>query len=121
MSSVPNCAIDESHTLHLNASSFSAFPDSPQFEQGSQTHSFRIRVRNPVEDKLLRSSDRRPQTEDGFLYGFSQFTQRRDATSKRGYQQVYALHSFQTVADRRNSVRSSFLLISHTPHCSIPS
>ncbi|EPT05662.1 hypothetical protein FOMPIDRAFT_1013359 [Fomitopsis schrenkii] len=78
--------LDLSPSEEVNIS-FSAFPDSPQFEQGSQTHSFRIRVRNPVEDKLLRSSDRRPQTEDGFLYGFSQFTQRRDATSKRGYQQ----------------------------------
>ncbi|KAH9928650.1 uncharacterized protein B0H18DRAFT_244155 [Fomitopsis serialis] len=66
---------------------FSSFPDSPQFEQGSQTHSFRIRVHNPSEDKLLRPSQQRPQTEDGFLYGFSQFTQRRDANSKRGYQQ----------------------------------
>ncbi|TFY56863.1 hypothetical protein EVJ58_g7381 [Rhodofomes roseus] len=66
---------------------FSSFPDSPQFEQGSQTHSFRIRVHSPAEDKLLRPGDQRPQTEDGFLYGFSQFTQRRDANSKRGYQQ----------------------------------
>ncbi|KAI0734227.1 hypothetical protein C8Q72DRAFT_923547 [Fomitopsis betulina] len=79
--------INEPHTLHSNASSFSAFPDSAQFEQGSQTHSFRMRFHNPAEDKLLRLGDRRPQTEDGFLYGFSQFTQRRDATSKRGYQQ----------------------------------
>ncbi|PCH42289.1 DUF1630-domain-containing protein [Wolfiporia cocos MD-104 SS10] len=66
---------------------FSSFPDSPQFEQGSQAHSFRIRVRNSTEDKLLPRSEQRPHTEDGFLYGFSHFTQRRDTTSKRGYQQ----------------------------------
>lgn len=106
MSSVPSCAIDVPHTLCLPASAFSAFPDSPQFEQGSQTHSFRIRVHNPTEDKLLRPSDRRPQTEDGFLYGFSQFTQRRDATSKRGYQQVRTTHPPDTVADRCSSAQS---------------
>lgn len=98
--------INEPHTLHSNASSFSAFPDSAQFEQGSQTHSFRMRFHNPAEDKLLRLGDRRPQTEDGFLYGFSQFTQRRDATSKRGYQQVHVIHSSHIVANRHNSVRS---------------
>ena len=106
MSSVPNCTIDEPHTLRIPTSAFSAFPDSPQFEQGSQTHSFRIRVHNPTEDKLLRPSDHRPQTEDGFLYGFSQFTQRRDATSKRGYQQVRTYHLSNAVADHRNSAQS---------------
>lgn len=33
-------------------------------------------------------SDNRPFGEDGFIYGFSYFIQRRDAMSKRGYQQV---------------------------------
>ncbi|KZT73133.1 DUF1630-domain-containing protein [Daedalea quercina L-15889] len=79
-------SLDLSPSEEVNIA-FSSFPDSLQFEQGSQTHSFRIRVHNPVEDKLLRPSKQRPQTEDGFLYGFSQFTQRRDANSKRGYQQ----------------------------------
>lgn len=65
-----------------------------------------MRFHNPAEDKLLRLGDRRPQTEDGFLYGFSQFTQRRDATSKRGYQQVHVIHSSHIVANRHNSVRS---------------
>ncbi|CAA7266811.1 unnamed protein product [Cyclocybe aegerita] len=56
---------------------FCAFPDSMQFDQGSQTHSFRIR----------EQSQSRPPTKDGFIYGFSHFTQKRDSTSKRGYQQ----------------------------------
>ncbi|KAN0093280.1 hypothetical protein V8E55_004064 [Tylopilus felleus] len=65
---------------------FSSFPDSLQFEQGSEVHSFRIRVypqssETPVED------ERRPQSLDGFMYGFSHFCQKRDPTSKRGYQQ----------------------------------
>ncbi|KAF7289435.1 UDENN domain-containing protein [Mycena chlorophos] len=50
---------------------FSAFPDSPQFEEGAQSHSFCIRD---------------PQTE-GFLYGFAHFTQRKAHASKRGYEQ----------------------------------
>ncbi|KZT07668.1 DUF1630-domain-containing protein [Laetiporus sulphureus 93-53] len=78
--------LDLSHTEADNVA-FSSFPDCPQFEQGSQVHSFRIRARQPSEDKLVRPSDQRPHTVDGFIYGYSHFTQRRDATSKRGYQQ----------------------------------
>ncbi|KAG9314822.1 hypothetical protein JVU11DRAFT_3915 [Chiua virens] len=68
---------------------FSSFPDSLQFEQGSEVHSFRIRVYPnssgaPVDD--IREK-RRPQPLDGFMYGFSYFYQKRDPTSKRGYQQ----------------------------------
>ncbi|KAF4613826.1 hypothetical protein D9613_007981 [Agrocybe pediades] len=54
---------------------FCAFPDSLQFDQGSQTHSFRVKAR---EFKV---------TKDGYLYGFSHFIQKRDSSSKRGYQQ----------------------------------
>ncbi|KAJ6594236.1 hypothetical protein B0H19DRAFT_1012366 [Mycena capillaripes] len=61
---------------------FSAFPDSPQFEDGSQDHSFRIR-----ESPLPLPGDRRPAPKDGFMYGFAHFTQRKDASSKRGYEQ----------------------------------
>ncbi|KAJ7747216.1 hypothetical protein B0H16DRAFT_1675642 [Mycena metata] len=61
---------------------FSAFPDSPQFEDGSQDHSFRIR-----ESPLPLPSDRRPPPKDGFIYGFAHFTQRKDASSRRGYEQ----------------------------------
>ncbi|KAJ7163926.1 hypothetical protein C8R43DRAFT_989186 [Mycena crocata] len=61
---------------------FSAFPDSPQFEDGSQDHSFRIR-----EHPISLPSDRRPAPKDGYMYGFAHFTQRKDSASKRGYQQ----------------------------------
>lgn len=48
---------------------FAAFPDSLQFEQGAQVHSFRVR------------------TSEGFLCGFSHFNQQRNTESKRGYRQ----------------------------------
>ncbi|KAG6374546.1 hypothetical protein JVT61DRAFT_4595 [Boletus reticuloceps] len=65
---------------------FSSFPDSLQFEQGSEVHSFRIRV---YPEAFVEGVDetRRPQPLDGFMYGFSHFRQKRDPTSKRGYQQ----------------------------------
>ena len=64
-------------------SAFCALPDSVQFDQGSLTHSFRIR-----EQFTSVPSDNRPPNKDGFIYGFSHFIQRRDPSSKRGYQQV---------------------------------
>lgn len=67
-------------------SAFSSFPDSLQFDQGSQSHSFRIR-----EQLKIVHTDKRPPTNDGFIYGYSYFTQKRDATSKRGYEQVSCL------------------------------
>ncbi|KAL1676095.1 hypothetical protein EV122DRAFT_217176 [Schizophyllum commune] len=60
---------------------FSSFPDSAQFEQGAQAHSFRIR-----EDEAI-GNEKRPPTIDGFIYGFAHFSQRKDASIKRGYQQ----------------------------------
>ncbi|KAI9568201.1 hypothetical protein HD554DRAFT_2100798 [Boletus coccyginus] len=63
---------------------FSSFPDSLQFEQGSEVHSFRIRV---YPDSEATADERRPQPLDGFMYGFSHFCQTRDPKSKRGYQQ----------------------------------
>lgn len=68
------------HILTIH-SAFCAFPDSVQFDQGSQTHSFRVRGPSP----------------DGFVYGFSHFVQKRDPTSKRGYSQrsVVFLTQFQ--------------------------
>lgn len=74
----------------LIRSAFSSFPDSLQFEQGSEIHSFRIRVypkspEVPAEDVR---EEQRPQPLDGFMYGFSHFYQKRDPTSKRGYQQA---------------------------------
>ncbi|KAG6853479.1 hypothetical protein C0991_004095 [Blastosporella zonata] len=61
---------------------FSSFPDSLQFDQGSQSHSFRIR-----EQLNSINAEKRPPTKDGFIYGYSHFTQKKDATSKRGYEQ----------------------------------
>ncbi|KAK7044084.1 hypothetical protein VNI00_007800 [Paramarasmius palmivorus] len=58
---------------------FSSFPDSLQFDQGSQNHSFRVRE--------LPDDERCPITNDGFLYGYAHFTQRRSPQSKRGYEQ----------------------------------
>jgi len=66
---------------------FSSFPDSLQFDQGSQVHSFRIRDVDSSQEPQSQSNDKRPVSEDGFIYGYSYFTQRRDESSKRGYQQ----------------------------------
>ncbi|KAF7317803.1 UDENN domain-containing protein [Mycena kentingensis (nom. inval.)] len=72
---------------------FSAFPDSPQFEEGTQNHSFCIR-----EHSLPLLSDRRSPSKDGFIYGFAHFSQRKDGASKRGYEQrslvVLSHHAF---------------------------
>ncbi|TFK46108.1 DUF1630-domain-containing protein [Heliocybe sulcata] len=65
---------------------FSSFPDCPQFEEGSQTHSFRIRDKIVTRDTRLGHIDRPPPL-DGFLYGFSYFAQNKDPSSKRGYLQ----------------------------------
>ncbi|KAI0370326.1 DUF1630-domain-containing protein [Pilatotrama ljubarskyi] len=67
---------------------FSSFPDTSQFDEGSQTHSFRIRLRNPDEGEAWTGDAPRPSTIDGFIYGFSCFTRTKDDSSKRGYQQT---------------------------------
>lgn len=51
-------------------------------------HSFRVRLRTSPEAELHVDGNDWPTTIDGFMYGFSHFTQRRDTSSKRGYQQV---------------------------------
>ena len=66
---------------------FSAFPDSLQFDQGSQAHSFRVRDNDASSRRPIRPITN-PTSNDGFIYGYSYFTQRVDSTSKRGYQQV---------------------------------
>lgn len=68
---------------------FSSFPDSLQFEQGSEVHSFRIQDLGTSQKRVvLDHSNNRPDNIDGYLYGYSHFSQRRDNTSKRGYQQT---------------------------------
>ncbi|KAI0072956.1 DUF1630-domain-containing protein [Panus rudis PR-1116 ss-1] len=80
----PHLALGPSESENI---AFSSFPDAPQTAEGSHIHSFRLRLSGPSEDILPRSEDDRPSTHDGYMYGFSYFTQRRDSTSKRGYQQ----------------------------------
>ncbi|KAA1467559.1 DUF1630-domain-containing protein [Dentipellis sp. KUC8613] len=82
---VVTCVFPPFHMFPFEAENiaFSAFPDSALFKEGSQIHSFRIREgkRAPLD------GDHRPISPDGFLYGFSYFSQRKDASSKRGYEQ----------------------------------
>ncbi|KAI9509798.1 hypothetical protein F5148DRAFT_1275067 [Russula earlei] len=68
---------------------FSAFPDSTLFNEGSEIHSFRIREHVPRTSQGRPSlfDNRRELSPDGFLYGFSYFSQERSTNSKRGYSQ----------------------------------
>ncbi|KAJ3831204.1 hypothetical protein F5878DRAFT_636381 [Lentinula raphanica] len=66
---------------NVQSSAFSSFPNSLQFDQGFQIHSFQIRGEN------ISSTDKRPADIGEFIYGFSYFTQKRDTTLKRGYEQ----------------------------------
>ncbi|KAG7089935.1 hypothetical protein E1B28_011565 [Marasmius oreades] len=59
---------------------FAAFPDSLQFDQGSQNHSFRIHAH-------AGNAEQSPVSLDGFMYGYSHFIQRRDSKARRGYEQ----------------------------------
>ncbi|GJE96572.1 hypothetical protein PsYK624_127700 [Phanerochaete sordida] len=77
----PSLELTDAETTNL---AFASFPDSPQTASGSYIHSFRIRL----PQSLAHSQNVRDHSaQDGFVYGFSHFTQRRDSTSKRGYQQ----------------------------------
>jgi hypothetical protein len=77
--------------IHESNSAFCSLPDSLQFDQGSQSHSFRVR-----EQLKTVHTDKRPTTHDGFIYGYSHFTQKRNASSKRGYEQVISFFIFQS-------------------------
>ncbi|KZP23728.1 hypothetical protein FIBSPDRAFT_857863 [Athelia psychrophila] len=48
---------------------FSSFPDSLQFDQGSQAHSFRIRDLGLAGEKCGHPEEKRPQSNDGFISG----------------------------------------------------
>ncbi|KIP11168.1 hypothetical protein PHLGIDRAFT_114828 [Phlebiopsis gigantea 11061_1 CR5-6] len=78
-------SVSGSRSDDLQSFAFSSFPDSPQLDSGSYIHSYRIRQPS----SLAQSDDAHERycSQDGFIYGFSHFTQRRDSTSKRGYQQ----------------------------------
>ncbi|KAF5392310.1 hypothetical protein D9757_001611 [Collybiopsis confluens] len=85
---------------------FSAFPDSLQFDQGSQVHSFRIRG-----EKIGVSSGKRPANADEFIYGFSHFTQKRDPTSKRGYEQTIHALNLRSLKERPDPTPGTLLEI----------
>ena len=53
-------------------------------------HSFRIRGRPPPVGRRSTLGSDRPSLDDGFLYGYSYFSQTRDPSIKRGYAQVSA-------------------------------
>lgn len=77
-------------------------------------HSFRIRIQTTPEDDFDLNTHDRPTCPDGFLYGYSHFTQRRDPSSKRGYQQV----SFQSMQWNRFllTLECKRSLVILTPH-----
>lgn len=72
----------------MSQSAFSAFPDSLQFDQGTEVHSFRIRVYPNFSNEPCEAILKPPEPLDGFMYGYSYFSQTRDSGSKRGYKQV---------------------------------
>jgi hypothetical protein len=101
--------------FHLVHSAFSSFPDTTSFETGSQPHSFRIRdIRTAApQDNALDAE--RPAPLDGFMYGFASFHQKRDASVKRGYFQVYLIHAcqFEGQLTAPHSQRSVVVLTQH--------
>ena len=96
---------------------FSSFPDSFRHEEGSQTHTFRIRECIPAPDEeedFDRVSRASLPMVDGFIYGFCYFSRKRDETSSRGYDQVgVRYHTQLNVLTKVYSARLSFLLDIH--------
>ncbi|KAG9103528.1 hypothetical protein FRC06_010104 [Ceratobasidium sp. 370] len=74
----PNIRLDPPDRGNI---AFSSFPDTTLFDTGTQTHSFKIRLSQPLS---LSSS---PTTTTSVLHGYACFMQRKDPTSKRGYLQ----------------------------------
>ncbi|CAE6442284.1 unnamed protein product [Rhizoctonia solani] len=75
----PSIKLDASDRENI---AFSSFPDTTLFDTGTQTHSFKIRLSQPVQ-VISGESTRGYEV----LYGYVSFLQRRDPTSKRGYLQ----------------------------------
>ncbi|KAB5595770.1 Polarity axis stabilization protein [Ceratobasidium theobromae] len=75
----PNIRLDAPDRENI---AFSSFPDTTLFDTGTQTHSFKIRLSNP-----LRSVAENSVREYDTLYGYASFMQRKDPSSKRGYLQ----------------------------------
>ncbi|ELU40474.1 FAD/FMN-containing protein [Rhizoctonia solani AG-1 IA] len=79
---IPQHQARSSDNPNFNHRAFSSFPDTTLFDTGTQTHSFKIRLSQPIQTnsgELVR--------EHGSLYGYASFLQRKDPTSKRGYLQ----------------------------------
>ncbi|KAF9500004.1 hypothetical protein BDN71DRAFT_1257282 [Pleurotus eryngii] len=111
----PSMALTASDVSNI---AFSSFPDSPQFEEGRQIHSFRLhlthstltpspRIPSPSTSSLstpvmIPSSaiipDYPTTSQPLFINGFSYFTQCRDPSSRRGYRQqalvLLTIHSY---------------------------
>ncbi|KAG8695472.1 hypothetical protein FRC08_007818 [Ceratobasidium sp. 394] len=75
----PNIKLDAPDRENI---AFSSFPDTTLFDTGTQTHSFKIRLSQPLSSL---SSDSISNV--SVLHGYACFMQRRDPTSKRGYLQ----------------------------------
>ncbi|KAF7424757.1 hypothetical protein PC9H_010068 [Pleurotus ostreatus] len=87
----PSMALTTSDVSNI---AFSSFPDSPQFEEGSQMHSFRLRLTHSTSAIIPDY----PTSQPLFINGFSYFTQCKDPSSRRGYRQqalvLLTLHSY---------------------------
>ncbi|KAG8739996.1 hypothetical protein FRC10_004875 [Ceratobasidium sp. 414] len=75
----PNIKLDAPDRENI---AFSSFPDTTLFDTGTQTHSFKIRLSQPL---YFPSNDSTSNV--SVLHGYACFMQRRDPTSKRGYLQ----------------------------------
>lgn len=100
----------------LHYSAFSSFPDSSIFETGSEVHSFRIRYSEAFAQRTGSSTSLSESKEsDGFLYGFSLFHQRKDASSKRGYLQVSLCCSHKSCFELDTNAQRSVVILSYHP------
>src|ERR1700753_1692224 len=72
--------------LTIYVSAFLSFPDSFRFQQGSEVHTFRLRV-SISEMEGYRGSI--PMDQGGFIYGYAFFSRRKNESLMRGYDQVH--------------------------------
>ncbi|CAE6385132.1 Protein FAM116 homolog [Rhizoctonia solani AG-1 IB] len=91
----PNIKLDAPDRENI---AFSSFPDTTLFDTGTQTHSFKLRLSQPI-----RTNSGGSVREYELLYGYASFLQRKDPTSKRGYLQVNPFFWHYAVYSRPNS------------------
>lgn len=99
--------------LIYSQSAFSAFPDSLQFDQGTEVHSFRIRVYPSSSNEPCGGTLKPPEPLDGFMYGYSYFSQTRDSSSKRGYKQVMEFLSYLKGSTTESEIQLSLVLLAY--------